>query len=238
MFFDTVAAMALAPCRHLPLAHAARRRGNWRSRRPHSIATCSPSRCSPHSSRNNRIESRFIHPSFLSMSVVIELPIRRRWSSPGRTDAANTSALTSSPSPPEESSREARRRRGRPRLRPPQPPAVLDKYRPFPASSTPPRRTGLPDQLRVSFPSDSAVSRPLFSLSPSFTSPSPPVSAGRRGHRVPGLGTGLSRPAGRPVPMEARPIARTGPAVRPTPSGHSPAWHPDWAGSEAGLLCH
>ena len=78
--------------------------------------------------------------------------------------------------------------------------------------------------LRVSLSSDSAVSRPLFSLSPSLTSLSPPVSAGRRGHRVPGLGTGLCQPAGRPVPMEARPITRPGPAVWPAPSGHCPAW--------------
>ena len=50
MVIDTVAAMELAPCRHLPLAHAARRRGNWRSRRPPSTSTCSPSASSLHSS--------------------------------------------------------------------------------------------------------------------------------------------------------------------------------------------
>ena len=35
-----------------------------------------------------------------------------------------------------------------------------------------------------------------------------------------------------------RPCARPGPAMRPAPSGHTPACAPDWAGSEAGLLCH
>ena len=55
---------------------------------------------------------------------------------------------------------------------------------------------------------------------------------------APGLGVGQNRPAGRLFPRGARPRTRPGPARGPDPSGWSPACAPDWAGSEAGGLCH
>ena len=60
---------------------------------------------------------------------------------------------------------------------------------------------------------------------PLFPSPAAVlVAAGRRCHRVhSGLGVGLNRPAGRFLPLGARPSARIGPATRPEVSGAAPA---------------
>ena len=101
--------------------------------------------------RKSRIEIRFVHPSFRATAVVVELAIRRPWSSPGRTNAANTSASTFSPSQPEESGWVHLKRRRRLRLLP-SPAAALSPFS-EPSPLSPPLRavTVHTLEIRVSF---------------------------------------------------------------------------------------
>ena len=110
------------------------------------------------------------------------------------------------------------------------PPADFRRRRPAPHLVDHP--SGL--RVRPATPLPSPASHPPRLLSPSIG------AGGHRRARVlrTGQETGLNRPAGRLLLLGARPSPRPGPATRPACSVGASAWHPDWAGSEAGGLCH
>ena len=175
MVIDTVAAMALAPCRHLPLAHAARHRGPWSMRMLPMPLTCSSSHPRSIPPLISRINGVLLSPELsLFAAARLRLSPPTGVASRGSTSTAS-SATASSCSLSQELDREGRSRRNHPRQRQPRPPVARSKYWPnsgvlgSPSPLWPYRSTQ--GELRPFWPSPA----PSLSLS---RCRSPPVTVG------------------------------------------------------------
>ena len=172
MVIDTVAAMALAPCRHLPLAHAARHRGPWSMRMLPMPLTCSSSHPRSIPPLISRINGVLLSPELsLFAAARLRLSPPTGAASRGSTSTAS-SATASSCSSSQELDREGRSRRNHPRQRQPRPPAARSKYRPNSGvlGSPSPRRPRVLARGELPY---------LFPLPPHLPFPSPAVDRRR-----------------------------------------------------------